>query len=109
MKIRWHIFWHIFVWVAMISCILLVAYDNTKMSMYDMLIVFVLFPLINISLFYLNYLVLIPQFLNQKRYGAYALSAVVVLILYGFGKYGVASLFRPYVLMHEGHMMTFGA
>ena len=107
MKIRWQIFWHVLFWVAMISCIVLVAYDNTKMSVYDVLVVLVLYPAINISLFYLNYLVLIPQFLNKKRYGVYAAAAVIVLVLYGFGKYGTALLFKPYVLMHSPHMIGF--
>jgi two-component system LytT family sensor kinase len=108
MKIRWPIFWHVFIGVVLIACIVLVAYDNTKMSLYDMLVVLVLYPLINISLFYLNYLVLIPQFLDRKRYSFYAIAATVSLVLYGFGKYGLALLFKPFVLMHGPHMMSFG-
>ena len=109
MKIRWQIFWHVFVWVLLISCIVLVAYDNTKMSLYDVIVVLVLYPLINISLFYLNYLILIPQFLDKKRYSFYAFGATASLVLYGFGKYGLAMLFKPFVLMHGPHMISFGA
>jgi hypothetical protein len=51
MKIRWQLFWHVFIWVVLIACIVLVAYDNTKMSLYDVIVVLVFYPLINISLF----------------------------------------------------------
>jgi two-component system LytT family sensor kinase len=110
MKLRWQIFWHVFFWVAMISFFLFVAHNNTKLSADDLLIRFVLYGIINISLFYLNYLLLIPLFLDKKRYGIYVTGIVIVIILYGFAKYGVALGFKQYLLMRvkEGDV-SFGA
>ncbi len=86
------------------------ARNNMKLSTGALLVIFLLFPLINISLFYLNYLLLIPQFLNKKRYGIYAVAIVVAVILYGFFKYGVALIFKQYVLMRvKGHVTGFGS
>jgi len=66
-------------------------------------VVFFLYPAINISLFYLNYLVYIPKFLDKKKYAAYAIVILITLIFWGLGKYGIGLLFKPYVLirMHE--------
>jgi two-component system LytT family sensor kinase len=103
MKIRWQIFWHAFFWVVMILSFLFIARSNTKLSVDDMLVLFCLYPIINISLFYLNYLLLIPTFLDKKRYSIYAVTIVVTVIVYGFGKYGLALIFKQYVLMRTGH------
>jgi len=97
MKRRWQIFWHALFWAVTISFFMFFARNNMKLSTGALLVIFLLFPLINISLFYLNYLLLIPQFLNKKRYGIYAVAIVVAVILYGFFKYGVALIFKQYV------------
>jgi sensor histidine kinase YesM len=109
MKQRWQIFWHTFFWVCILLFCLVIARNNTKLTINDLLVIIVLYGIINISLFYLNYLVMIPRFLDKKRYGLFALSIVVVVVLYGFGKYGVALIFKPYVLMRvKGHIIGFG-
>jgi len=51
MKQRWQIFWHSFFWLAMLSLIGYFAHTNPKYSTADLLIVVLLYPLINISLF----------------------------------------------------------
>jgi two-component system LytT family sensor kinase len=61
--------------------------------MEHVLIVFALYGVINISLFYFNYLLLIPQFLSRKRYRLYALMVICTIIAYGLGKYGVGLWF----------------
>ncbi len=110
MKTRWQIFWHIFFWAAMISFFLFVAHNSTKLSANELVVRFVLFGIINITLFYLNYLVLIPLFLDKKRYGIYAIAIVIAIILYGFAKYGVALCFKQFLLMRvkEGDV-SFGS
>jgi Putative regulator of cell autolysis len=72
------------------------------MSVKSMMVNIVLFGVINISLFYLNYLLFIPQFLNKKRYSVYILAIVITIIVYGLDKYGVALFFKQEVLMHKG-------
>jgi len=106
MKIRWQIFWHTLFWVVMISFFIFLGHNNTKLSMGDLLVIFGLYGVINVSLFYLNFLVLIPQFLDKKRYGVYAVSIIVLIILYGFFKYGVALMFKQYILMHTKAQVT---
>jgi hypothetical protein len=109
MKRSWQIFWHIFLWALIVGLFILVALNNTKLSTADLLVIFLLYPIINITLFYLNYLVLIPKFLDKKKYGIYAASIVGAVIVYGFGKYGVAILFKQYILMRvKGQLTGFG-
>ncbi len=102
MKLRWQIFWHVFFWVCIISFLGFVIHANTKLSSAYMLVL-LLFGVIDISLFYLNYLLLIPRFLDKKNYALYAASIVVALLLYGVGKYGVGLIFKPYVLVRGKH------
>jgi len=103
MKKSWQIFWHVFFWLSIISVFLLLAQDEMRLGSEGIFVVFFLYPAINISLFYLNYLVYIPKFLDKKKYTAYAIIIVITLILFGLGKYGIGLLFKPYVLvrMHE--------
>jgi len=100
MKRTWAIFWHIFFWLSLLSLFIYLAYDDTKLGSRGVLVVFVLYPCINIGLFYLNLLVFIPNFLDKKRYGLYATIIAITVILLGFGKYGIGVAFRPYVLVH---------
>jgi len=103
MKKSWQIFWHIFFWLSIISVFLLLAEGEMRLGPEGIFVVFILYPAINIGLFYLNYLVYIPKFLDKKKYTAYATIIIITIILFGLGKYGVGLLFKPYVLvkMHE--------
>lgn len=108
MKKGWKIFWHIFFWLSMISFFMYLAKDDTRLSYEGLAVVFLLYPAINISLFYLNFLVFIPNFLDKKRYGIYAAVVVVAIIVFGFIKYVVGLYYQPFVLVREnGHTMVF--
>src|ERR1700753_759324 len=110
MKRSWQIFWHIAVWVVFVGFFMILAINDAEIKTEDLLVIFLLFPAINITLFYLNYLVLIPKFLDTKKYGIYAASIIVAVIFYGFAKYGVALVFKQYVLMRmKGHITGFGS
>jgi two-component system LytT family sensor kinase len=100
MKKSWQVFWHIFFWLNLISFFMYIAHDDTKMNVEEMLVVFLLYPAINISLFYLNFLVFIPDFLDRKRYGLYGVIIGITVVLYGLGKYGVGLIFKQDVLVH---------
>ncbi len=100
MKPRWQIFCHTLFWVIIVSFVLFITHNNTKLSTADLLVIFLLYAIINISLFYLNYLVLIPKFLDKKQYGIYTTAIAVIVILYGFGKYAVALIFKQSALLH---------
>ena len=88
---------------------MVLARADAKLALDDLLVIFLLYPAINITLFYLNYLVLIPRFLDTKKYGIYAASVIGALIFYGLVKYGVALLFKQYILMRvKGQITGFG-
>lgn len=109
MKLRWQIVLHIVSWLALIAFLIFVVLNDTKMSTGAILVLFILYPIINISLFYLNFLVLIPQFLDKKKYSFYAIAALSAVIVYGFGKYGIALIFKQYVLTRgKGVVIGFG-
>ncbi len=103
MKLGWRIFWHIVFWICGISFFMFIGHNNnSKYGIRHELIVWVLYGFINISLFYLNFLLLIPQFLSKKRYGLYTLIVIITIAVYGVGKYGIGLLFEKDVLMHMG-------
>jgi two-component system LytT family sensor kinase len=109
MKIRWQIFWHAFFWIFIILLFLALVHNNSKLSTNDLLIIIVLYGAINISLFYLNYLVLIPRFLDKKRYGLFVITVAVAIVMYGLGKYGIALFFKQHLLMHAKAEVSFGS
>lgn len=55
-------FWHLLFWLGIISLFLFLAHSNTKLGNKELLILFLLYPTINISLFYINFLIYIPKF-----------------------------------------------
>jgi two-component system LytT family sensor kinase len=97
---NWRIFWHLFFWLCMISFFMYLSQDDKPFD-YEALLVFLVFAAINISLFYINYLVYIPLFLDKKRYILYTSIVFITIILVGFGKYGINILFNGYVSVHE--------
>jgi len=66
MKRNWQIFWHIVFWVGIVSYFMFLAHSNSKMTAAQLAVIFGLFAMVNIGLFYLNYLYLIPKFLDKK-------------------------------------------
>jgi two-component system LytT family sensor kinase len=105
MKKSWSLFWHIFIWLSLTGFFVFIVRSNTKITVHRILVVFIAYGCINISLFYLNYLLFIPRFLNRKRYSVYAVVVMITIILYGLLKYGVAYLFKEDVLIHMGRAM----
>jgi len=108
MKRSWQIFWHVFFWLGLIALFIYLIPNASHFGYEGMYVTFILYPAINIGLFYLNYLVYIPQFLNKKKYAAYGIVTTITIILFGVGKYGVGLLYKPYVLIQMHHQLTFG-
>ncbi len=92
----------------MISFFVFVIHNNTKMSWEQTLVIFLGYGIINIGLFYLNFLIYIPKFLDKKKFRTYVLILVPTVIGLGIGKYEVALLFKPYILVEKGHVTSFG-
>lgn len=96
MKKSWVIFWHIFFWAVSISFFIYIAYIDTALSTRSILMIFLGYGAINISLFYLNFLWLIPRFLDRNQYRRYALVTALAVIAYAFFKYFISVYSRPY-------------
>ncbi|UEG54253.1 histidine kinase [Mucilaginibacter daejeonensis] len=99
MKKSWQVFWHSLFWITMISLIMYITRTNTKISTLYLVVTFIGYGMINIGLFYTNYLVLIPNFLDKKTYRKYFLLLVLIIVGVGFIKYGVAYGFRDLLLI----------
>jgi two-component system LytT family sensor kinase len=109
MKLSWQIFWHVFVWVLLVGFFMLIVHNADKLSTENLVVLVLLYGIINISLFYLNYLGLIPLFLDKKKYGIYAATIVAAVIVYGFGKYGIGLIFKQFILTRaKGELISFG-
>ncbi|MEB0279772.1 MULTISPECIES: sensor histidine kinase [unclassified Mucilaginibacter] len=107
MKRAWQIFWHLLFWLSMISLFVFLGHSGGKMPMKTLLVIFVVFGVINIALFYLNYLLLIPKYLDVKKYKHYAIYIISALIVFGLIKYGVAVIFKPIALERAGKIIAF--
>jgi two-component system LytT family sensor kinase len=102
MKKKWQVFWHVFFWVSMIAFFGFITHNNTKISTEGLLVIFCLYGLINIGLFYINFLLFIPWFLNRKAYLKYNITVFGFILIVGFIKYGVALIFKQFVLVRGG-------
>ena len=107
MKRSWQIFWHVLFWLSMISFFVFIAHGNGKTSLQTLLIIFVVFGVLNISLFYLNFLVLIPRYLDTKKYKYYAGVIVITISIIGIIKYAVALIFKSTILVRMGVTIGF--
>jgi hypothetical protein len=108
MKRSWQIFWHVVFWLGLIAFFASIARYSGKMTTKAVLVVFVLYGAINISVFYLNYSLLIPRFLDKKNYKLYAAGIVAIIIAFGLIKYGGGLVFKTYILLGlRKHESTF--
>ncbi len=108
MKKGWQIFFHSLFWICTIAFFTLIVHNNSKISAEGLGVIFVLYGGINIGLFYLNFLVLIPLFLNRKKYRRYILSVLLVMLALGFVKYGIGLCFKEFVLIRDKGAMVIG-
>lgn len=62
------------------------------------IIVFIYFGIINISLFYVNFLLILPTFLDRKKYLWCGLAILIVVLAFAFLKCGLAYYFYDVIL-----------
>lgn len=105
MKKSWQIFWHIFFWAFCILFLVLIAHTSSQINNRTIFILIIVYGAINISLFYINYLVLIPRLLDTKKYRLYVVAALVTIVLFSLIKYGIAMEFRSIVLVRAQGMV----
>lgn len=109
MKRNWQIFWHVVFWVSIVSYFVIVSHNDSKISTEGLIVVFIVFGFINIGLFYLNFLYLIPRFLDKKKYRIYSLALFITIIFFGLIKFGVAASYKSLLLVHDnGKTVSFG-
>lgn len=106
-KKGWQVFWHFLFWTGILSLLMYLVHTDPAISTRELLVKCLLYPVINISLFYLNFLIYIPKLLDKKRYWAYTLFIIVTIIVYSLGKYGVGLLYKDIVLTHMNKPIPF--
>lgn len=74
--------------------------------MATLLVIFVVFGIVNIGLFYLNFLYFIPKFLDKKKYRYYTIALISSILIFSLGKYGLTMLFKEYMVSHANEKPT---
>ena len=91
------IFLHAAVWTSILLFFLLLA-GSGKFT-YKAFVMIFYFGLINIATFYINYLILLPKLLNKKKYLWCGVTMVLLVLIAGLFKYGLAKVFNDIVLI----------
>uniref|UniRef100_UPI003D7FCCF1 histidine kinase n=1 Tax=Pedobacter sp. TaxID=1411316 RepID=UPI003D7FCCF1 len=106
MKYKGHIIIHIIFWLFLgMICMLAIISSKQKSTGYELLVHFGYYGLINISIFYINYMLLIPQLVrDRKRYSLYIISIVLLIIFMGILKTLVALLYSDIVLTYTNEV-----
>ena len=97
-KIR-QVFLHIIIWVALLS--LFVFMDGNGSITFHTIVGVGYFGMANIAIFYFNYLLILPTFLNRKKYLWCALAMAVLIILSAFVKCALAYYFYDIVILRD--------
>ena len=102
MKNKASIIIHTLFWLFILTINLVGLYFTKEpTSAYSVMVRMGYFGLINVSIFYINYTLLIPQLVrSQKRYGLYILSIAFVIIFMSFVKTLIAALNSELILAH---------
>lgn len=90
-------FLHVLLWALIL--ILFVYVGSRSGSFSNAIVIFLYFGLINISVFYINYLYILPRFLNSRQYLGCAASIILLIVSSAVMKYALASLFKDIVLL----------
>jgi two-component system, LytTR family, sensor kinase len=90
------VFLHSAVWISILLLFMFIA-GNGKLTYHTFIIIFY-FGCINIAIFYINYIFILPGFLYQKKYFRCVLSMLLLVLTAGVIKYGLAYHFGDIVL-----------
>jgi two-component system LytT family sensor kinase len=105
-KIR-QVLLHLITWIAVIGLFMYIVTNGQ--IVHATIVIFVYFGLINISVFYFNYLLILPAFLDRRKYLWCALTMIFLVLVSGFVKCGLAYYFYDIVLVRgqTKHIMGF--
>lgn len=98
------IFLHAIIWIALIAFLVVISNRRGEGPSYQTVVSFGYFGLINITIFYINYLLVLPLLLRTRRYWACAISIIVLIIVFGFVKLGMALYFKDVLWDGRGDM-----
>jgi len=102
MKNKGSIIIHALFWIFLgMLCVMTIINNREETSWFTILVYFGYYGLINISIFYINYMLLIPQLVRErKKYAFYIISIVLLIIFMSLLKTLVAFLYSDIVLTH---------
>src|SRR4051812_41041512 len=85
---------HLIFWLFIVTlCLLAIINSKEQPSSYEILVQFGYYGIINVSLFYINYTLLIPELIkSRKMYWWYILSITALILVMGLIKTVIASL-----------------
>ncbi|WP_316792941.1 sensor histidine kinase [Pedobacter frigoris] len=90
------VFWLVTLIVPIIGAI------NNDLGSYEITVKYGYFAIINLSIFYINYTLLIPMLIQQKkRYGLYMLAIVLVIVIMAIIKTFLAAVYSNIILSHH--------
>lgn len=100
MKNKGSIVIHIIFWLFLtMICVMAIVSSEKGTSWYEIMVHFGYYGLINISIFYINYMLLIPQLVRErKKYALYIISIVLLIVFMGVLKTLVALLYSDIIL-----------
>jgi sensor histidine kinase YesM len=82
-------------------CSLAILYSKTPLSSYHLLVTFGYYGIINVSIFYINYTLLIPQLIKiRKQYWLYILAITTLIVLMCAVKTVIATLNSDIILTY---------
>lgn len=91
---------HIVIWTSLVVMFMFIG-SSGKTPSYSSLVIFGYFGIVNIAVFYTNYLLILPTFLNRKRYVWCAITITLLVILSTFIKCGLAYYFYNIVMIRN--------
>nr|WP_199076166.1 sensor histidine kinase [Pedobacter sp. ASV19] len=102
MKNRGSFLIHFIFWlIVIIICGLAIASNERRLSPHEIMVHFGYYGLINISIFYINYTLLIPQLVqDRKRYGMYVFSMLLLIVFMCILKTMIAVLNSDVILAY---------
>lgn len=102
MKSKAHIIVHSVFWSILLTFFVInMAFSTSKHSLHELVVEFGYYTIFNVSIFYINYTLLIPQLIkNRKKYRLYIGSIVLLILVMGIVKVAFAILNSEIILTY---------
>ncbi|HEY1053774.1 MAG TPA: sensor histidine kinase [Emticicia sp.] len=99
---------HLVVWLVLVLMFVFTGTGGGKIT-YSTVVWFLYFGAINITVFYINYLIILPTFLNRKRYAWCILTILFLVLISVFVKCALAYYFYEIIMLRDKgkHVIVF--